>query len=700
MQIVANAYTVPTARARLVACVFSSLCLVGMATVSSGAAGTESTVVAPAPISGIETRYIDHSVRSQDDFYRYVNGGWLDATQIPADKERASPSAQVDDAIREHLKTIVEDARQSPGADADRRKIGKLYASFMDEQVLELLRLKPLEAEFTLIDGLKDKHAMARFMGRLEQSWVTVPVSLYVLSDQKDAKTYAAYAHPAGLGMPNRDYYVSSDPKLTQMRAVYTLHIERMLGLAGERDAARHAREILALETRLAIAQWNIADADDPVRTYNKVDIAALSSTAPGFDWSAYFNATGVAAKTSWVIVAEPSYMKEFGKIVEQTPLPAWKTYLRWQVLKADARFLSHDFVTEAFAFDSTTLRGTIQDKPRWKRGIELVEEAMGEDLGRLYVERYVPPDAKKRVEAMTTNVVEAFREEIDTLDWMAPETKRRAQEKLAKLRVKIGYPDHWRDYSKLKITKDDLIGNVMRARSFEYYRNIDKLGTRVDPDEWGMTPQTVDAYADASLNQITFAAGLMNPPFFDAQADDASNYGAIGGTMGHEISHLFDNGGSQYDGDGTLLGQPGWFTAQDQQRFNARTHALVVQYSAFEPLPGYHVNGEQTLPENIADTSGLAIAYKAYHLSLRGKPAKTIDGLTGDQRFFMAWTQKWRAKVRDAETIRLLKSDEHSPRSIRGIAPLRNLNAFYNAFDIKPGDKMYLPPEQRVSIW
>jgi putative endopeptidase len=299
----------------------------------------------------------------------------------------------------------------------------------------------------------------------------------------------------------------------------------------------------------------------------------------------------------------------------------------------------------------------------------------------------------------MAANSVEAFHEEINTRDWMAQETKRRAQQKLAKLRMKIGYPDRWRDYSKLQIARDDLIGNVMRARSFEYHRNIDKLGTRVDPDEWGMTPQTVDAYADASLNQITFAAGLMNPPFFDAQADDASNYGAIGGTMGHELSHLFDNGGSQYDGDGTLLGQPGWFTVHDQQRCNARTHALTVQDSAFEPLPGHHVDGEQTLPENIADNSGLAIAYKACRLSLHGKPAPVIDGMTGDQRFFMAWMQKWRAKVRDTKTIRLLKSDEHAPRSIRGIAPLSNLAAFNDAFDIKPRDRMYLAPEQRVPI-
>jgi putative endopeptidase len=685
---------------RHVGLVLSALCFVGMATSPSRAAVTASTVAAPAPTSGIETRYIDHSVRPQDDFYRYVNGGWLDATEIPADMERASPSAQVDDAIREHLKTIVEQAQQSPGTDADRRKIGDFYASFMDEQALEALRLKPLKSQFALIDALKDKRGMAGLMGRLEQSWIEVPVSIGVLPDQKDAKTYAAYANPAGLGMPSRDYYLSNDPKLAQVRAAYAQHVERMLGIAGDKDAARHAKEILALETRMASAQWSIADADDPVRTYNKVDIAALASAAPGYDWSAFFTAAGVADKSRWVIVSEPSYMKEFGRIVEQTPLPVWRTYLRWQVLNTYAPFLSHDFVAEAFAFDSTTLRGTTQDKPRWKRGIDVVEEAMGEGLGRLYVKQYVPPAAKKRLEAMAANIVDAFHQEIDTRDWMAPETKRRAQQKLAKLRVKIGYPDRWRDYSKLRIVRGDLIGNVMRARSFEYHRNVDKLGTRVDPDEWGMTPQTVDAYADASLNQITFAAGLMNPPFFDAQADDASNYGAIGGTMGHEISHLFDNGGSQYDGDGTLLGQPGWFTVQDQQRFNARTHALVVQYSAFEPLPRYHVNGEQTLPENIADNSGLAIAYKAYHLSLHGKPAPVIDGLTGDQRFFMAWTQKWRAKVRDAETIRLLKSDEHSPRSIRGIAPLRNLAAFYDAFDIKRGDKMYLPPEQRVSIW
>ena len=652
------------------------------------------------PTSGIETQYIDHSVRPQDDFYRYVNGKWLDTTKIPADKERASPSAQVDDAIRGQLKTIIEDAQRTSDADGDRRKIADLYASFMDEHALERLRLKPLDGEFKRIDALENKRDLAGVMGHLDQLWVPVPVSLWLLTDQKDAKHYAVYAHPSGLGIPGRDYYISNDPKLAQVRVAYGVHIGKMLSLSGDHDAAAHAKEILALETRLASAQWNLADAYDPVKTYNRMYIAAFATAAPGYDWQRYFATTGVAEKTDWVVVTQPSYMKAFGQIVRQTPLPVWKAYLRWQLLNTYAPYLSHEFVDEEFAFDATTLRGTVQNKPRWKRGIDVVEEEMGEGLGRLYVEQYFHASSKSRVDAMVKNLVIAFRESIDTLDWMAPETKRKAKEKLDKLHVKIGYPDRWRDYSALQFRKDDLVGNVMRGRSTDYRRNIGKLGSMVDIGEWDMTPQTVDASSNPSLNEITFPAGLMNPPFFDAQADDASNYGAIGGTIGHEISHLFDNGGSQYDSDGTLLGQPGWFTPQDQERFNASTHALVAQYSRFEPLPGFHVNGEQTLPENIADNSGIAIAYKAYRLSLHGKPAPTIDRLTGDQRFFMAWTQKWRAKVRDAETIRLLKSDEHSPRSIRGIAPVMNQAAFHDAFNIKEGDKMYLPPGKRVVIW
>ena len=652
------------------------------------------------PTSGIETQYIDHGVRPQDDFYRYVNGKWLDTTEIPADKERASPSAQVDDAIREHLKTIIEEAQRTFGFAGDRRKIADLYASFMDEQALEQLRLKPLDHEFKRIDALENKQDMAGVMGHLDQLWVPVPVSLWLLTDQKDAKRYAVYAHPSGLGMPSPDYYISNDPKLAQIRAAYVVHIEKTLALSGDKDATAHAKEILALETRLASAQWNLADADDPVKTYNRTDIVGIATAAPGYDWQGYFAATGVAKKTGWVVVTQPSYMKTFGEIVQQTPLTVWKAYLRWQLLETYAPYLSHEFVDEEFAFDATTLRGTVRNKPRWKRGIDVVEEEMGDGLGRLYVERYFPASSRARVDAMVKNLVIAFRESIDTLDWMAPETKRKAKEKLDKLHVNIGYPDRWRDYSGLQVRKDDLVGNVLRGRSFDYRRNIGKLGSAVDIGEWDMTPQTVDASSNPSLNTITFPAGLMNPPFFDARADDASNYGAIGGTIGHEISHLFDNGGSQYDGDGTLLGQPGWFTPRDQERFNARTHALAAQYSAFEPLPGFHVNGEQTLPENIADNSGIAIAYKAYRLSLHDKPAPVIDGLSGDQRFFMAWTQKWRAKVRDAETIRLLKSDEHSPRSIRGIAPVMNQAAFYDAFNIKEGDKMYLPPEKRVVIW
>ena len=385
------------------------LVLASVLSLSALAAGGESKEIAPAtPTSGIDTQYIDHSVRPQDDFYRYVNGKWLDTTEIPADKERASPSAQVDDAIREHLKTIIEDAQQTVGADDDGRKIADLYTGFMDEQALERLRLKPLDSEFARITALKNKQDMAGLMGHLDQLWVPVPVSLWLLADQKDSRRYAVYAHPDGLGLPSRNYYIENNPKLTQVRTAYVVHIQKMLALSGDKDATQHAREILALETRLAMAQWNLVDADDPVKTYNRTDIATLGTVAPGYDWQDYFTSTGVAPKTDWVVLTEPSYMKAFAEIVQQTPLPVWKTYLRWHLLSAYAPYLSREFVDEEFAFDATTLRGTTQNKPRWKRAIDAVEEAMGEGLGRLYVERYFPRSSKVRVDAMVKNLIAA----------------------------------------------------------------------------------------------------------------------------------------------------------------------------------------------------------------------------------------------------------------------------------------------------
>jgi predicted metalloendopeptidase len=389
--------------------------------------------------------------------------------------------------------------------------------------------------------------------------------------------------------------------------------------------------------------------------------------------------------------------LSALGKLIEDTPLPVWKSYFRWQVLSAAAPYLSKAFVDERFAFAGTALRGIPENRPRWKRGVSLLDRALGEALGKLYVERYFPPESKARMETLVHNLLEAYARDIRTLAWMSPETRKGAQAKLAKLVTKIGYPNKWRDYSALVIVRDDLWGNVTRATLFDYQRDIDKLGKPIDRNEWFMTPQTVNAYYNPVMNEIVFPAAILQPPFFDAHADDAVNYGAIGAVIGHEISHGFDDQGSRYDADGNLHD---WFTAQDHEKFAAKTKALVAQYAAFEPVAGFHVNGELTLGENIADNSGLAIAYQAYHLSLKGKTAPTIDGLSGDQRFYLGWAQVWRGKVREAEAIERIKTDPHSPPAVRGNAPLVNQPGFYAAFGVKPGDKMYLPPAERVIIW
>ena len=655
----------------------------------------------PALKSGIDVRYIDRSVRPQDDFYRYVNGGWLDRNQIPADAVRISAASQVNDTTREQLRQIVEAARQAPeSSDADQRKIAFLYESFMDERTPERLGLRPLSGDLSRIESIKTRHELALTIGQLGQVGVRMPIGNSILNDSKNAGSYIQSLHQSGLGLPGREYYLSDEPGLKEMRAAYLEHVRNMLRLAGDRSAQSNAKRMLEFETELARAQWSIADDSDPVKTDNRYTLAQLETFAPGMAWKSFLVGNATYAKSESFMVDEPSYFKALGRLAATTPMAVWKTYLRYHLLSAYAPYLSRAFVNENFAFEAKQLRGVREISPRWKRGLDLVEESMGEGLGRLYVAKHVSPQAKVRVAEMVKNFVAALDQDIDSLGWMGPETKRRAKEKLINLRAKIGYPDRWRDYSELHIVAGDLVGNVRRARSSEYRRNVGKLGTPVDRDEWYMTPQTPDAYEWMPQNEIVIGAAMLQPPFFDPDADDAVNYGAIGGTIGHEMSHGFDNIGSQYDANGVLLGKPGWFTPVDQQRFDALTHTLAVQFSAYEPLPGYRVDGEQTLSENIADVAGAAIAYRAYHVSLRDRAAPVIDGLTGDQRFFMGWAQRRRGNYNEKELIRIVKSDEHSPPAVRAVAPLMNMDAFHEAFAIKPGDRMYLSPEQRVKIW
>ncbi len=655
----------------------------------------------PALVSGIDTQYYDDTVRAQDDFYRHQNGKWLDTFEIPADKARYGSFNKIADDADVQLRGIIEDAAKSTGGDADAQKIGDLYNSFMDEARIEELGLKPLDADFAKIAALKDKKEIPALIAYFNTIGVDVPYQPYVHQDAKDPTKYVVDLGQSGLGLPDRDYYLKADDaKLKDALTKYQAHIEKMATIAGDKDAAKIAKDIVGLETALAKVQWTKVENRDPVKTYNVKKIADLGKLAPGYDWAAWVKAAGVDGKLDSVIVSQPSYLTGFAKLIASTPLPVWKEYFEWQLLHNAAPTLPKAYVDENFAFYGTTLRGIPENRPRWKRGVAAVESSIGEGVGKLYVAKYFPPENKARMEALVKNLLTAYSQSIDTLDWMGDDTKKKAHEKLAKFTPKIGYPNKWRDYSALEIKKDDLYGNLTRATVFEYNRNIDKLGKPIDRDEWGMTPQTVNAYYNPELNEIVFPAAILQPPFFNVAADDAVNYGGIGGVIGHEISHGFDDQGSQYDGDGKLLDAPGWFTAEDLANFKKKTAALVAQYNAFDVIPGYKINGELTLGENIADNSGLAIAYKAYKLSLAGKPSETIDGMTGEQRLYAGWAQVWRGKSRDPEAIRLVKVDPHSPANARGLLPLKNQPGFYEAYDVKEGDKMFLAPDQRVIMW
>jgi predicted metalloendopeptidase len=659
--------------------------------VHSAAAGTT---------SGIETQYIDQGVRVQDDFFGHLNGKWLQTTEIPSDRTSWGTFMKLRDDTQAQIRVIVEADQKKPGkkAGSDEQKIGDLYTSFMDEKKLEALGTKPLAGELQRIRTLKDKKGVPALVAHLAKIGVPAPYGIGVAQDAKESTKYATYIRQGGLGLPDRDYYLKmDDARMAGIKAKYEQHVTNMLALAGDKDAAAKAKAIVAFETELAKVQWTRVELRDPNKSYNKMSVEELAKLAPDYDWKAALGAAGIGNKASYVIVGQPSYITGFNEVLNKTELDTVKAYFQWQVLREFSPFLSKAFVDERFEFYGKTLSGVKEQEPRWKRGVATVEGALGEALGREYTAQYFPPERKARMQELVKNVLAAYKESIDGLDWMGAETKKEAQAKLAKFNPKIGYPNKWRDYSKLAIKKDDLVGNAMRTATFAYNRNIDKLGKPIDREEWGMTPQTINAYYNSRLNEIVFPAAILQPPFFNMAADDAVNYGAIGAVIGHEIGHGFDDKGSQSDGDGNLRN---WWTAEDQARFKAKTDMLVKQYAAFEPVPGYHVNGELTLGENIGDNSGLAIAYKAYKISLHGQPAPVIDGLSGDQRFFMGFGQVWRSKMRDEAQINQVKTDPHSPGQFRANGTLRNQAAFYEAFGVKEGDKMYLKPEERVTIW
>ena len=663
----------------------------------AAAAALLATIASAADKSGIELQYIDPTVRAQDDFFKHLNGKWLATAEIPAEMSSWGVFEKLFEDIQPQLRKIIEDSAQNADT-ADKKRIGDFYASFMDEARLEQLGAAPIQPELARIAALSDKKQLPALFAYHNRRNFAAPMDMGVHQDNKDSTKYVVDFVQSGLGMPDRDYYLKKDDtKMAETRAKYQTTVEKMLALAGDTNAVANAKAIVAFETKIAQLHWTKVDLRDPVKAYNKVPVAKLGELMPHYDWNTYLRGLGIAGKVDYVIVSQPSYLKALDKLLAETPLDTLKHYFAWNVIRANAPFMSKDFVETNFEFYGKQLGGATEMRPRWKRGVSATEEALGESIGKVYVEQHFPAANKARMEELVKNLLVAYKDSIDKLPWMSAKTKQEAQTKLAKFTPKIGYPNKWRDYSALNIDRNDLVGNANRATEFAVQKELDKLGKPIDRDEWGMTPQTVNAYYNPELNEIVFPAAILQPPFFDANADDAVNYGAIGAVIGHEISHGFDDQGAQYDGDGNLRD---WWTKRDHANFKAKTQMLVKQYGAFSPVKGYKVNGELTLGENIADNSGLAIAYKAYKLSLGGKPAPVIDGFTGEQRFYQGWAQAWRAKSRDAALIRQVTTDPHSPEEFRANGTLRNQPGFYDAFGVKKGDKMYLAPKDRVIIW
>ena len=655
------------------------------------------TLEATSPRSGIDLSYLDPGARPQDDLFGHVNGRWLTDYDIPADRATDGAFRLLADRAEEQVRDLITTASGPVGSDAQR--IGDLYASFMGTERVAAVGLAPLLAELALISDAADSAALATVLGALQRTGVGGGAGAYVDTDSKDSTRYLLHFTQSGLGLPDESYY--REPAHAAVLAAYPQHIARMLSLVFGGDQAETAGRIVALETKLAAAHWDVVKRRDADLSYNLRRFADLADEAPGFDWAGWLAAVGAPADVvAEVVVRQPDFLVAFGALWASEPLEDWKAWLSWRLISGRAPILTDDLVAENFDFYGRTLSGTEEIRDRWKRGVGLVEGLMGDAVGKLYVERHFPPSHKARMDELVANLREAYRVSITNLEWMTPETRQRALAKLDKFTPKIGYPARWRDYSNLVIDAADLYGNYLRGQAVEHDRELAKLGSEVDRDEWFMTPQTVNAYYNPGMNEIVFPAAILQPPFFDAEADDAANYGGIGAVIGHEIGHGFDDQGAKYDGDGNLVD---WWTDADRAEFGLRTKALIEQYEAFTPRAldaGHHVNGAFTVGENIGDLGGLSIALLAYELSLGGKEAPVIDGLTGVQRVYFGWAQVWRTKSRDAEAIRRLAVDPHSPPEFRCNGVIRNIDSFYEAFDVSTSDELYLDPAERVRIW
>ncbi len=649
----------------------------------------------PVQMSGIVKDHFQPDIRPQDDLFRRVNGKWLLESKIPSDRPADGAFYELRDRSEKQVRAIIEDAAKTKD-DANARKIADMFASFMNEERAEQLGLKPIQAELDSIAAIKDKSGLIRELAALHRAGVSGLFGLFVSPDSKKSDEYIAYLNQGGLGLPDESYY--RDPKFKALREAYVVHIGKMLALAKIPEPEKTAERIVAVETSIAKGHWDNVRTRDADKSYNKLSREQLKTLADGLDLDSWFDGIGAKAIQN-MIVRQPSFFTDLAKTVNSVSIDDWKSYLVWRVINDRASLLSKSFVAQDFDFYGKTLNGTPENQPRWKRGVGMVQGALGEAVGQLFVAKHFPPEAKAKMKTLVANLLEAYRVDIQALDWMSAETKVKALDKLSKFTTKIGYPDKWRDYSKLAIQSDDLVGNSRRISEFAWNRQLNKIGKPVDTTEWGMTPQTVNAYYSPVRNEIVFPAAILQPPFFDLTADDAVNYGGIGAVIGHEIGHGFDDQGAKYDGDGNLKN---WWTEKDKEEFQKRTKLLIEQYNAFEPqqLPGQHVNGALTIGENIGDLGGLTIAHKAYLLSLKGKEAPKLDGYTGPQRLFLGWAQVWRAKYRDPAMSRMLSTNPHSPPEFRCNGVLRNLTEFYDAFGVKEGDKLWLPADKRVRIW
>ncbi len=653
--------------------------------------------------SGIDLSHVDSDARPQDDLFGHVNGRWLADYKIPADRATDGAFRSLYDRAEEQVRDLITEAAAS-GAEkhTDEQRIGDLYASFMDETTVAQRGVQPLLDELATIDAAETPDALAAVVGALQRTGVGGGTGMYVDTDSKDSTRYLVHLSQSGLGLPDESYY--REEQHAEILAAYPQHIAAMFALVYGGEHTDTAARIVALETKLAAAHWDVVKRRDADLTYNLRTFAELPAEAPGFDWTGWVTALGTSPDVvAELVVRQPDYLTAFAAEWSGgsgSDLEDWKNWARWRLIHARASLLTDDLVAEDFAFYGRRLSGTEEIRDRWKRAVSVVESLMGDTVGKLYVERHFPPDAKARMDELVANLREAYRVSINDLEWMTPQTRAKALAKLDKFTPKIGYPAKWRDYSKLVIERDDLYGNYRRGYEVGYERELAKLGGPVDRDEWFMTPQTVNAYYNPGMNEIVFPAAILQPPFFDAEADDAANYGGIGAVIGHEIGHGFDDQGAKYDGDGNLVD---WWTDEDRAEFGARTKALIEQYDEFVPRGldnGHHVNGAFTVGENIGDLGGLSIALLAYRLSLKGAEAPVIDGLTGEQRVFFGWAQVWRTKSRDAEAIRRLAIDPHSPPEFRCNGVIRNIDAFYDAFDVSDADELYLEPQRRVRIW